>query len=126
MLSSWSLPAFPLLRMLEEMIFFLTGKRIRLQSPDLDLDGWQTPSLAAAGFGLSYDYHEVTVESESVSYEAAGFVTTADGKRIIPANTANCAAPLCTCGRMGRQAPFTISISPCSIPKSCIEAYMQK
>lgn len=74
-----------LLRMLEDMIFYLTGKRIRLQVPDVDLEGDanQTGAAQAAqsGFGLSYDYQEITMESESVSYDASGSVTTEDGRQ---------------------------------------------
>lgn len=72
----------PLLRMLEDVIFYLTGKKIRLHSPDVELeeDASQQDSVQA-GFELRYDYHEVTVESESVSYEATGTVITEGGKQ---------------------------------------------
>lgn len=69
------------LRMIEAMVYLLTGKRIQLRRPDIDLDKGSQPSLATAGFGFSYDYHEITFESESVNYEANGFVTTEDGRQ---------------------------------------------
>ncbi|NLB17424.1 MAG: hypothetical protein GX825_01505, partial [Syntrophomonadaceae bacterium] len=69
------------LRMIEAMVYLLTGKRIKLRLPDIEMEKGSQPSPNTAGFGLSYDYHEVTVESESVNYEASGYVTTADGRQ---------------------------------------------
>lgn len=75
----------PMLRLLEQVIYVLTGKRIRLQAREVDLPGNRSTAGTAAGaggFGFSYDYHAITVETESVHYEAAGVVTTADGRRL--------------------------------------------
>lgn len=71
----------PLLKLIEDMIFYLTGKRVKLENPAPDMGTASSPSFSMPGFGLSYDYHEVTLETESVNYAAQGSVTTADGRQ---------------------------------------------
>jgi hypothetical protein len=40
------------------------------------------PEQASQGWGLAYDLHEETVQTESTSFQAAGTVTTADGRSL--------------------------------------------
>ena len=83
---------------LKAMIERLTGKKIETIDPkdfepkeiDPDLQKLAenaqagTPSQAPqrAGYGVEYDYHERSVESEKVSFSARGVIQTADGKKI--------------------------------------------
>lgn len=71
----------PLLKLIEDMIFYLTGKRVKLQNPAPDMGAASSSGFSMPGFALSYDYHEVTLETESVNYAAQGSVTTADGRQ---------------------------------------------
>lgn len=78
-------PKQSLLRMLEDMVYCLTGKRIKLHLPEINLEDAKVirpPDLNTTDFGLSYDYREITIETESVSYEASGYVATSDGRHI--------------------------------------------
>ncbi len=79
------------LRLIESFIFTLTGKRVKLRDPGVDLKSdpgntVQDPSTpqqpASQGWGIRYDYSETHMESESVQYSSAGTVTTADGRKI--------------------------------------------
>jgi len=83
---------------LKAMIERLTGKKIETIDPkdfaakeiDPDLQrlaenvqaAAQPQAAPRAGYGVEYDYHERSVESEKVWFSAQGVIQTADGKRI--------------------------------------------
>lgn len=73
----------------------LTGKKISIVSPQTFGHGGapagsglsaEAPAQVAAppraGWGLEYDYHEVTTEHEEMTFAAAGTVETADGQHL--------------------------------------------
>lgn len=79
------------IRLLEELIFLTTGKRIRLSNPSVDLNGdtelaegmnlgFQMP--ASQGWGISYDRVQVYAEEEQMNFTASGNVQTQDGRSI--------------------------------------------
>lgn len=86
------------LLVLKKMLERLTGKEIKTIDPkdfepkeiDPDLQkladnaqaGTPSPAAPRAGYGVEYDYHERSVESEKVSFSAQGVILTADGKKI--------------------------------------------
>lgn len=78
------------LKLIEDFIYQLTGKRMRLRSPSLETGpGDKAPSAASNmavrerdGWGLVYEYKEVTKELESIKFSASGTVTTADGRTV--------------------------------------------
>lgn len=84
------------IRLIEKFIEIVTGKKIKLIVPEklktgacekIDLPGAAlSPSRANAnsdpGWGLRYEYHRVYAEAETMSFAAAGTITTKDGKQI--------------------------------------------
>ncbi len=78
------------LRLLEAMVFALTGKRIRLRAVDKDLfrqeEGERSAQpfqgQAALNWGLEYDSFHSYEENEQLRYEASGSVKTEDGRTI--------------------------------------------
>ncbi|HWS30603.1 MAG TPA: hypothetical protein VN512_10925 [Clostridia bacterium] len=76
------------LKLIEEMLYLLTGKRIRVKDPadcmedvssgDASLDLGQPMQ----GFGVIFTHTESFFEAESVNFSAAGSVRTADGRSI--------------------------------------------
>lgn len=82
------------IRLLESLVYQLTGKRISFKVPDPDLlksdapelnlgsiDG-RSPTEESRGWGLVYEYQEIVTEQESVTFSSSGYVTTADGRTI--------------------------------------------
>ncbi|MDX9872991.1 MAG: hypothetical protein RBT41_11325 [Clostridia bacterium] len=78
-------------QLLESFIEQLTGKKIRLRTPNLKLQKapgnapLQTLTVSGQGmpgFGLAYDYREYRYEKESMSFAAQGIVKTQDGREI--------------------------------------------
>ncbi len=78
------------LRLLEAMVFALTGKRIRLCAVDEDLLGQVKGDLPTQSFqgrsaldwGLEYDSFHSYEENEQMNYAASGSVKTEDGRTI--------------------------------------------
>ena len=79
------------LRLIEALVYQMTGKRIKLQVkiPRLDSSGeaaqmpkGMSPVQARDGWGLIYEYQETIAESESIRFNSGGTVTTSDGKTI--------------------------------------------
>ena len=79
------------LKLIESFIYMTTGKRVKLKSPELAAMRKEEPILtdpdavmadARDGWGLMYEYHEVTSEQESVFFNSAGMVSVADGRQI--------------------------------------------
>jgi len=87
--------------LLEQLIYMLTGKRIHLNIPNLNLkdnsnDGNYTPTApntttskssaapsdSRLGWGVSYHRHESAQENEKMGFSANAVVKTADGKEI--------------------------------------------
>lgn len=69
--------------LIEKMLEFLTGKKVKLKIPRLPAQNSQPLRIQIqAGWGLQYDYSETRFEHEQVSFQAAGQVKTADGKTI--------------------------------------------
>ncbi|MBI5212294.1 MAG: hypothetical protein HY957_02845 [Nitrospirae bacterium] len=72
------------------MIEALTGKKIKIVTPKLHKpdeietpDKNQTPqSEQREGWGVEYDYHELYVEKEKMSFKAEGVIKTSDGAEI--------------------------------------------
>lgn len=85
----------PRLRMLVSMIERLTGRPVRVFSAESLRDpGTASPAATAAsttaspsaplpaGWGLTYDRHDIRVETEHTQFNAQGVVRTADGREI--------------------------------------------
>jgi hypothetical protein len=88
----------PELRLIRDMLEFLTGRKIRLFShADLQATDSTAPSQTAtpadaasaapgstpaAGYGIEYSRHESYSESEQTTFSANGTVKTADGREI--------------------------------------------
>ncbi|MCE5236837.1 MAG: hypothetical protein LLF87_12405 [Eubacteriales bacterium] len=75
------------LKLIEELMYMLTGKRIRIKDPsecmDDAEDGYAQPSLMQAqGYGIIFRSSETYFEAESVNFAATGSVETADGRKI--------------------------------------------
>ena len=81
-----------MLKLIESMIYQLTGRTVKLQSPLLHLDTSQ-PEVAMNnpqpeaqnerdGWGLIYEYRQSVTQTESVAYSAAGTITTDDGRAV--------------------------------------------
>ncbi len=80
------------LRLLESLIYQMTGKRIKLQvvrmgnesggEPVSLPDGGLSPVQERDGWGLIYEYQETIAESESIRFNSGGNVTTSDGRKI--------------------------------------------
>ena len=85
------------IKLLEDFIYVLSGKRIKIMIPSEKLkelkkvqqaqpnatnppDGAQGPQRL--GWGLRYDFQETLHEKESMSFSSKGSVTTADGRSI--------------------------------------------
>jgi hypothetical protein len=76
------------LKLIEEMLYLLTGKRVRIKDPadameDVAADG-ESPGITQPmqGFGVIFTHTETYFEAESVNFAAAGSVETADGRSI--------------------------------------------
>lgn len=81
------------LKLIESFIYMTTGRRVKLKNPELgavrtkqpeitDPDAIMEGTSSRDNWGLIYEYHEVTAEQESVYFNSAGTVTTADGRKI--------------------------------------------
>lgn len=83
------------IRLLEHFLSALTGKKVKLKVPRLNLKGSEgagytrtgqpaaaTGAPVRAGWGLSYDRHESLREYEHTDFTAKGIVKTADGREI--------------------------------------------
>ncbi len=78
------------LKLIESFIYMTTGKRVKLRNPELGAVNAKEPQITDPAamtadrdnWGLVYEYHEVTAEQESVYFNSAGTVTTADGRTI--------------------------------------------
>ena len=79
------------LRLVESLVYALTGKRIKLKQPSLDtreqsseISGGAASAVSsgAVGWGVSYDRFESYEEKEQVHYSSSGNVLTADGRNI--------------------------------------------
>ncbi len=73
------------IKLLEDFIYILTGKRLKFAIPKLkvDKDPASSPIIRAPqGWGLRYDYQEFTHESEKLSFSSKGSVKTSDGREI--------------------------------------------
>lgn len=81
------------MRLLQAMFERLTGRKFRVIDPLKLETPAETPAVAApdqgrpqepvgAGFGLIYEYHESSYESEKLQFSAAGTITTSDGQTI--------------------------------------------
>ncbi len=82
------------LKLLEDFIYQLTGKQVKLRSPKVKINSGSAEIAAATaakelraarqrdGWGLVYEYRELTKESESIKFSAAGTVTTTDGRTV--------------------------------------------
>ena len=80
------------LRLIEALIYQMTGKRVKLQvarvepnssSEPVSLpDGGLSPVQERDGWGLIYEYQETISESESIRFNSGGTVTTSDGRKI--------------------------------------------
>lgn len=79
------------LRLIEALVYQMTGKRIKLQikTPRLESSGTDLPAPKSMspvqerdGWGLIYEYQETVAESESIRFNSGGTVTTSDGKTI--------------------------------------------
>jgi hypothetical protein len=80
------------LKLLEDFVFQLTGKQVKLRSPKMRINSGSTEAAAAGkeikgtrqrdGWGLVYEYKELTKESENIKFSATGTVTTSDGRTV--------------------------------------------
>lgn len=83
------------IKLIEDFIYLLTGKRIKFKILNLEklkdeelkelekVKGHHDQGLARPqGWGLKYDRHEYLRESEKMSFNSSGSVTTADGRVI--------------------------------------------
>ncbi len=78
------------IKLIESLVFALTGKRIKFKDAAAELSKKSHPQISinvsgtggSQGWGLAYDYQEVKVEKESVSFNSGGYVKTADGRTI--------------------------------------------
>jgi hypothetical protein len=82
------------LKLLEDFIYQLTGRQVKLRSPKVRINSGSAEAAAASaakelrvarqrdGWGLIYEYKELTKESESIKFSAAGTVTTSDGRTV--------------------------------------------
>jgi len=78
----------PRMQLIIRMIEALTGRKVNLFSGLDSTPGTQTPQQSSSvsqprqGFGLEYDYHQVTYEFEQTTFSAQGVISTADGQQI--------------------------------------------
>lgn len=78
------------IKLIESLVFTLTGKRIRFKDAAAELLKKNHPQIkisvsgtgGSQGWGLAYDFQEVKIEKESVSFNSGGYVKTADGRTI--------------------------------------------
>ncbi len=81
------------LKLIESLIYQMTGKTVKLRSPELRLHNPQPAVMLSTsqtvtgqsnrdGWGLVYEYQQTVAENESVQYNAEGTVTTSGGKTI--------------------------------------------
>lgn len=80
------------LKLIEDFIYQMTGKRVRLKSPMLGSSSGtsgatqNTRELRAGqqrdGWGLVYEYKETTRENENLKFSSSGTITTADGRTV--------------------------------------------
>ena len=81
------------IRLLESLVYQLTGKRISFKVAEPELLQSNAPELNLGsidgavsdgnrGWGLVYEYQEIVTEHENVKFSSGGYVTTADGRTI--------------------------------------------
>ena len=80
------------LRLIEALVYQMTGKRIKLQAKNMQLDSTAgqpvlpreapSPVQERDGWGLIYEYQETLSENESMRFNSGGTVTTSDGRKI--------------------------------------------
>ncbi len=79
------------IKLIESLVYALTGKRLRFKDPTMDLRNAQNNGFSItmtgnggsqSNWGLAYDYREVKMEQEDVSFNSGGYVKTADGRTI--------------------------------------------
>ncbi len=79
------------IKLLESLVYALTGKHIKFRDPSEGLTHGQDRSLnitvtgngsPQSNWGLAYDYRKVKSEKESVNFNSSGYVKTADGRTI--------------------------------------------
>lgn len=78
------------IKLIESLVFALTGKRIKFQDRAAQLLKKNHSQITitvsgtggSQGWGLAYDFQEVKAEKESVSFNSGGYVKTADGRTI--------------------------------------------
>ncbi len=78
------------IKLIESLVYQLTGKRIKFKDMAVDLVNRKSPQItinmagtgSSNGWGLAYDYQEIRAEKENVSFNAGGYVKTADGRTI--------------------------------------------
>jgi hypothetical protein len=92
--SNDSVSSDPTLNIIRRLVEMLTGRPVKVYQPDAapaqaetatPQDAPQPKTNATnqtAGFGVEYDYHSVSEETEATSFSAQGVVKTADGKDI--------------------------------------------
>ncbi len=72
--------------LLEQFIYVLTGKKIKLRTFEPDIQGNGSGQGASGripvGWGLKYDKQEYHYEAESMSFSSSGSVVTEDGRTI--------------------------------------------
>lgn len=81
------------LRLIEALMYQMTGKRIKLQAQTVSLGSssvqMQQPDAKLNmiqerdSWGLIYEYQETMAENESIQYNSGGTVTTSDGKTLL-------------------------------------------
>ncbi|MDR1619355.1 MAG: hypothetical protein LBS18_01635 [Clostridiales bacterium] len=76
------------LSLLEALLYAVSGKKVRLQRPSLNMEDTQSPqmptdtSLGAQGRGMQITTREISYFDQQVSFHAGGFAQTADGRNI--------------------------------------------
>ncbi len=76
------------LKLIEEMLYVLTGKRVRLKDPAQAMGDAASGDVSnnapqpMHGFGIIFTHTETYFEAESVNFSATGKVETADGRSI--------------------------------------------
>lgn len=81
------------LRLIETLVYQMTGKRVKLQVKPLQSDAVHNASQPPASglgplqerdkWGLKYEYQETFAESDSISFNSGGVVITSDEKTIM-------------------------------------------
>jgi len=79
--------------LIEDFVYVLTGKRIKIVLPEQQLSSTEANAMQQAavqqgegpkrlGWGIDYQFSERIYEKEAVSFSTSGSVQTADGRRI--------------------------------------------